>query len=127
MLVVGLAASFDALAPAKAAAQDAPVPTDLATMFELGNLVVDTNGDSIPDLVNATLVLGDSPSVAATAAAAEIAARLGFETMAMDLPIARGLAGDEIPLSFDNLQDLLSKGMITREEARFRAANKDDF
>ena len=98
MLVVGLAASFDALAPAKAAAQDAPVPTDLATMFELGNLVVDTNGDSIPDLVNATLVLGDSPSVAATAAAAEIAARLGFETMAMDLPIARGVAGDEIPI-----------------------------
>jgi hypothetical protein len=29
----------------------------------------------------------------ATAAAAEIAARLGFETMAMDLPIARGVGG----------------------------------
>ena len=62
-------------------------------MFELGNLVLDTNGDSVPDRVNASLVLGDSPSVMATAAAAEIAARLGFETMAMDLPIARGVGG----------------------------------
>ena len=46
MLVVGLAASFDALAPAKAAAQDAPVPTDLATMFELGNLVIEFTNPS---------------------------------------------------------------------------------
>ena len=92
-LVMGLAASFDAGAPASAAAQTAQGPSDLATMFELGHLVLDTNGDSVPDLVNASLVLGDSPSVTATAAAAEIAARLGFETMAMDLPIARGVGG----------------------------------
>jgi len=26
-----------------------------------------------------------------------------------------------------NLQELLSKGVITKEEARFKAANKDDF
>ena len=97
-LVFGLPASFDAAAPANAAAQEAQGPTDLATMFELGNLVLDTNGDSVPDRVNASLVLGDSPSVTATAAAAEIAARLGFETMAMDLPIARGVAGDAIPI-----------------------------
>ena len=84
--------------PANAAAQEAQGPTDLATMFELGNLVLDTNGDSVPDLVNASLVLGDSPSVTVTAAAAEIAARLGFETMAMDLPIARGVAENAIPI-----------------------------
>ena len=97
-LVLGLPASLDAAAPASAAAQEAQDPTDLATMFELGSLVLDTNGDSVPDRVNASLVLGDSPSVTATAAAAEIAARLGFETMAMDLPIARGVAGDAIPI-----------------------------
>ena len=49
--------------------------TDLATLYDLGSLVIDTNGDSVPDLVNATLVLGDAPSVAETSAAAEIAAR----------------------------------------------------
>jgi twitching motility protein PilT len=26
-----------------------------------------------------------------------------------------------------NLKELLSKGLINKEEARFRAANKDDF
>ena len=91
-LAVALTAQLDL------AAQDTPEAIDLATMFELGNLVLDTNGDSVPDLVNASLVLGASPSVAATAAAAEIAARLGFETMAMDLPIARGPAGDAVPI-----------------------------
>lgn len=83
-------------APTAVAAQTAP--PDLSTIFELGYLVVDTNGDGIPDFVNASLVLGDTPSVTATAAAAEIAARLGFETMAMDLPMARGTDGDEIPI-----------------------------
>ena len=97
-LVMGLTASLDGATPASATAQVAAGPTDLATMFELGNLVLDTNGDGVPDLVNASLVLGDSPSVAVTAAAAEIAARLGFETMAMDLPIMRGVTGDAIPI-----------------------------
>ena len=66
---------------------------DLATMFDLGNLVLDTNGDSVPDLVAASLVLGDAASTSEIAAAAEISARLGFETMAMDLPLARGDGG----------------------------------
>ena len=47
----------------------------------------------MPDLVSASLVLGDAPSTAEVAAAAEIAARLGFETMALDLPLARGTQG----------------------------------
>jgi len=82
-------------APHGVAAQTSP---DLATLFELGNLVIDTNGDSVPNLVNASLVMGAAPTVAETAAAAEIAARLGFETMAMDLPIARGVTADAIPI-----------------------------
>ena len=35
---------------------------DLATLYDLGNLVVDTNADSVPDLVNASLILGQTPS-----------------------------------------------------------------
>ena len=86
------------VAPIAATAQETQEPLDLATMFELGNLVLDTNGDSVPDLVNASLVLGAAPSVTAIAAAAEITARLGFETMAMDLPIARGVTDGAIPI-----------------------------
>jgi hypothetical protein len=83
LLAVGLAT-----APAASAAQQ---QADLTTLFDLGQLVLDTNGDSVPDLLNASLVLGPTPSVAETAAATEIAARLGFETMALDLPLARGI------------------------------------
>jgi hypothetical protein len=68
-------------------------PPDLATIFDLGALIGDTNGDSVPDFVNASLVLGDTPTVFERAAATEISARLGFETMALDLPISRGTAG----------------------------------
>ena len=69
---------------------------DLATLFELGTLVLDTNGDSVPDLVNAALVLGDDPSSVVQAAGAEVAARLGFETMAMDLPLSRDPEGGQV-------------------------------
>src|SRR5688572_811985 len=78
LFAVGLAA-----VPGAISAQQ---PPDLARLFDLGQLVLDTNGDSVPDLLNASLVLGPTPSVAETAAATEIAARLGFETMALDLP-----------------------------------------
>jgi hypothetical protein len=60
------------------------------TIFDLGRMVADTNGDAVPDFVQASLVIGTTPSAAELSAAAEISARLGFETMAMDLPIARG-------------------------------------
>ncbi len=69
---------------------------DLATLFELGTLVLDTNGDSVPDLVNAALVLGDDPPSIVQAAGAEVAARLGFETMAMDLPLSRDPDGGQV-------------------------------
>ena len=79
-----------------AQAPDASVPGDLTTLFEIGGLVLDTNGDEVPDFVNASLVTGESPTPAETRAAAEIAARLGFETMALDLPVARGTAAEGV-------------------------------
>jgi hypothetical protein len=78
-------------APGAGLAQEAA--RDLTGIFDLGALVADTNGDSVPDFVNASLVLGAAPTPAEIAAAAEIAGRLGFETMALDLPIARGVDG----------------------------------
>jgi hypothetical protein len=96
--LTALILALTTMAPLAATAQEDQESFDLATMFELGNLVLDTNGDSVPDLVNASLVLGAAPSVTALAAAAEITARLGFETMAMDLPIARGVTDGAIPI-----------------------------
>ena len=82
--------------PGSLSAQEPPDPPDLASLFDLGTLVLDTNGDSVPDFVNVALILGDDPSAAVLAAAGEVAARLGFETMAMDLPLSRAAAGEEI-------------------------------
>ncbi len=45
------------------------------------------------DFVDARLVLGEPPEAADVIAAANVAARLGFETSAIDLPIPRNAAG----------------------------------
>lgn len=83
------AASF--LAPGACAwAQPGP-PVDLSRVFDTGVLVIDTNGDSLPDAVNAALLTGSVPSTMELRAAAEVAARIGFETMALDLPVSREL------------------------------------
>ena len=84
-------------APTAISAQDDPTPAPttpppfhLATLFDLGHLLLDENGDGVPDRLGAALVLAPDPTDAERAAAAEITARLGFETMALDLPVRRG-------------------------------------
>ena len=84
-LLAGLAAPHPATAQ-----PPAPPPLDLATLFDLGHLLLDENGDGVPDRLGAALVFAPDPTDAERAAAAEISARLGFETMALDLPLRRG-------------------------------------
>ncbi len=69
------------LTPGAALAQ----PDSLATLYEAA--VADENGDGVPDRLRARVVLADGASAAEVAAGAEIAARLGFETLAADLPL----------------------------------------
>ncbi len=59
----------------------------LEDLFTPGFLVEARNGDGLADFVSTRLVLGDSPHPADIAAASDVAARLGFETMATDLPL----------------------------------------
>ncbi|MCY3611118.1 MAG: M14 family metallopeptidase [Gemmatimonadetes bacterium] len=92
-LVLGTLAALAILLPHhSAAAQQPPTPPPfhLATLFDLGHLLLDENGDGVPDRLGAALILAPDPTDAERAAAAEITARLGFETMALDLPIRRG-------------------------------------
>ncbi len=63
-------------------------PAGLESVFEAGLLLEDRNGDTHIDFVSARLVLADGSDPAEIAAAADIAARLGFETSSMDLPLA---------------------------------------
>ena len=64
-------------------------PADLRTLFEPGGMLQDRNGDGVVDFVSARLVLGDAPAASDVASAADLAARLGFETSAMNLPFTQ--------------------------------------
>ena len=66
-----------------------PVLTGLDDVYRPGVFIEDRNGDEVLDFVAASIVLGASPSSEEIAAASDVAARFGFETMAMDLPIRR--------------------------------------
>jgi hypothetical protein len=70
------------------ARQSAPPSLDgLEMLFTPGVILQDRNDDGAIDFVNARIVLPEKPSVAEVSTAAGIAARLGFETSAMNLPI----------------------------------------
>ncbi|HEX3702371.1 MAG TPA: M14 family metallopeptidase [Vicinamibacterales bacterium] len=64
-------------------------PAALSDFFKPGAVLQDRNGDGAIDFVNARLVLASRPSSFEISAAADVAARLGFETSAMDLPMVR--------------------------------------
>ena len=74
---------------ASAPQEDDVVFLSLDTVFDRGAIFQDRNSDEVIDFVNARFVLGNVPTPTEITAAAEVAARLGFETMALDLPLPR--------------------------------------
>src|SRR5712692_9440383 len=90
--VLGVVTSVVLIAPG-AAVQTQQAPSrhvDLAALFTPGDVLQDRNGDGVVDFVNARIVLGEKPGAADVSAAADVAARFGFETMAMNLPLLSG-------------------------------------
>src|SRR5581483_7837586 len=65
------------------------VPVSLGDFFKIGAALLDTNDDGVPDAVDVRLVLSERPTAMEIASAANVAARLGFETSAMNLPVPR--------------------------------------
>ncbi len=59
----------------------------LENPFHLGALLQDSNGDGIPDVVCGHILLSPNSSAAENTAAANLAARIGYETSAITLPI----------------------------------------
>jgi hypothetical protein len=93
-LLLSLAAAA-LIAPQAGAARRAavaPPPFGLADFFKTGRVFQDRNHDAVVDYVDVRLALASKPTDAEIAAAANVAARLGIETTAMNLPIdvARG-------------------------------------
>jgi hypothetical protein len=67
---------------------DASSRGDLADFFKPGVVFQDRNGDGVVDFVDADVALPEAAAAADIAAAANVAARLGFESSAMNLPPA---------------------------------------
>lgn len=69
-------------------AAQAPSVFGFETLFDLSTGIVrDTNGDGLADAIAARVIVADKPSVEDMQVATNLAGRLGFETMAMTLPI----------------------------------------
>jgi hypothetical protein len=74
--------------PANKAYQASVKETDhLLDPFSVGWMLSDTNGDGIVDFVSGKVVVPANPTAAENAAAADIAARLGFATTGLTLPL----------------------------------------
>ena len=67
--------------------QQARPETPLEDAFQMNLMVQDTNGDQIADAVCGHVIVPKTPSAAENASAANLAARLGYETSALTLPI----------------------------------------
>lgn len=68
---------------------------ELEDVFQLGPILQDRNGDGAIDFVAVRVILGDTATSSDVVAAASVAARLGFETMAMDLPLGADSPEDQ--------------------------------
>jgi len=89
-LVVFYAGAVGGTAPG-----DGVAPAALGDLFKPGGALQDRNGDGAIDFVDARIVLADEPTAGERAAAADVAARLGYETSAMNLPLTGAGGGDE--------------------------------
>jgi hypothetical protein len=85
----GLMAAGALFALQRPAGTAAPA-ADLVSVFKPGLIFQDRNGDGVVDFVDARIVLGERPPAADVIAASNVAARLGYETSAMNLPLPRG-------------------------------------
>jgi len=72
------------------AISEPPTLTDLRAFADTGVVLQDRNGDEVVDFVDVKILLSPWPLEAEVAAAANLAARLGYETSAVNL----GMAGE---------------------------------
>ncbi|MBW4027418.1 MAG: hypothetical protein HIU93_08430 [Acidobacteria bacterium] len=78
-------------ATAFGAATSAPTPVETSSFlenpFQTGAMLQDTNGDKVADAICGHIIVSPAASEAENAAAANLAARLGYGTSALTLPV----------------------------------------
>jgi hypothetical protein len=82
-----LAALATFFAPSAVELPQPQASTHLANPFAAGWMLVDTNGDGIVDAIAGKIVVPANPNAAECAAAANLAARLGYESTGMTPPV----------------------------------------
>jgi hypothetical protein len=112
--------------------QGAPQGNHLADPFAAGWMTADTNGDGIIDFVAGKIVVPEHPTAAENAAAADVAARIGFETTGFTPPVviaagedrrdeARIYVGGRAPVALD-----AEEGGVFAENGKLRIVGHDD-
>ena len=71
-----------------------PVRNHLPDPFAVGWILNDTNGDGVVDFIAGKVVVPEHPTAEENAAAADIAARLGFATTGFTPPVVISAADD---------------------------------
>ncbi|HEV8345922.1 MAG TPA: M14 family metallopeptidase [Vicinamibacterales bacterium] len=87
LLAVAVAAVSLPLRPAVRVIADTPHPQTLTTLVAANSLTRDSNGDGLADVVAARVIVPANPSLADLETATNLAARLGYETTALTLPL----------------------------------------
>lgn len=109
--------------------QQTKTETSIENIFQIGLMAQDTNGDQIADVICGHVIVPKSSSAAENTAAANLAARLGYETSALTLPIvvaANGQMAKSCPTEKANLwvgREALPAGgtaLIDQEIAQFQ-------
>jgi len=96
LLVVVGAIAFPVSLSAQTSADAGPRP-DLAGLFQEGRLVRDLSGDGVTDALSVRIVVPDTANVAEIATAANLAARLGYETSAARLGLVVDASQLDVP------------------------------
>src|SRR5215470_18637212 len=73
---------------------DSPSTAHIADPFAAGWMLSDTNGDGLIDFISGKVVVPANPSASENAAAADVAARLGFATTGLTPPVVISAADD---------------------------------
>ncbi|HEY4354225.1 MAG TPA: M14 family metallopeptidase [Acidobacteriaceae bacterium] len=81
----------------RAAASPATPETPIENIFQTGLIVQDTNGDKIADALCGHVIVSKTPTAAENTAAANLAARFGYETSALTLPVVVAEGGKPAP------------------------------
>lgn len=111
----------------------------VADPFAVGHFVVDSNGDGLADVIAGKVVVPDQPSAAENAAAANIAARLGYASTGLTPPVVVAqadntsagpriyvsLAANGIPARYQSALDAFTKRLSANEGGVFAVSESD--